>query len=175
VSLLRGGRASGARLFLLAKLTEYKLLCADKQFYAALAVMMQRSRLSRRLSAVSCWRFRQSSPRSAQPLKDQQGDFVRRKRTKPDETCVAFRPVRHHRLGPGRCTSATAATDPWARVTPAFEGLKRSRRIAARRAPDELNNLLKLAGFELGDALDRGRRQSPDQAAGNTMPTTSSA
>jgi len=40
----------------------------------------------------------------AHPLQDQQGDFVRRKRTKSDETCGAFRPVRHHRLGRGRCT-----------------------------------------------------------------------
>jgi hypothetical protein len=40
----------------------------------------------------------------AQPLQDQQGDFVRRKRTKPDETYEAFRPVRRHRLGLGRCT-----------------------------------------------------------------------
>src|ERR1700733_12291708 len=29
----------------------------------------------------------------AQPLQDQQGDFVCRKRTKPDEKCSAFRPL----------------------------------------------------------------------------------
>ena len=40
----------------------------------------------------------------AQPLQDQQGDFVRGKRMKPDETSGAFRPVRDHRLGRGRCT-----------------------------------------------------------------------
>ena len=43
----------------------------------------------------------------AQPLQDQQGDFVRRKRTKPDETCVASRPLRHHRLDPARCTKCS--------------------------------------------------------------------
>ena len=40
----------------------------------------------------------------AHPFQDQQGDFVRRKRKKSDETYVAFRPVRHHRPAPGRCT-----------------------------------------------------------------------
>jgi hypothetical protein len=40
----------------------------------------------------------------AHPLQDQQGEFVRRKSTKSNETYVAFRPVRHHRPGPGRCT-----------------------------------------------------------------------
>ena len=40
----------------------------------------------------------------AQPLQDQQGDFVRRKRTEPHETCGAFRPLLHLRLAPGRCS-----------------------------------------------------------------------
>ena len=40
----------------------------------------------------------------AHPLRDQQREFVRRKRTKSHETYVAFRLVRHHRLDPGRCT-----------------------------------------------------------------------
>jgi hypothetical protein len=40
----------------------------------------------------------------AQRLQDQQGDFVRRKRTKPDDTYVAFRPLRHHRLCVRLCT-----------------------------------------------------------------------
>jgi hypothetical protein len=89
-----------------------------RSFRQSACIKLRRDRHSEAQSAPESWRSPEISYASnraesrceglslpqAQPLQGQQGDFVRRKRTKSDETCVAFRPVWHHRLGLGRCT-----------------------------------------------------------------------